>query len=147
MIYGSTGKLKIQRNLKRNVDKFHCTSDISFNIWVVSNVTSSISSFVDKISDMFDIKPLQVSELNTLSESQTNTVNELVVKNNLNQTLFFNWQFQTGEENLTSTLLNSTGGNVFVYIASNYSDAGVFRTRAIVNSSSYTDNQTGVVVT
>ncbi len=110
-------------------------------------LTAQVSTFIDTVTDYFDVKPLQVSELNTLSESQASTINELVVKNNLNHTLFFNWQFQTGQENLTSTLLNSTNGTTLIYIATNYSAAGVFRTTAIVNSSSYNDNQTGVVVT
>jgi len=110
-------------------------------------LTAQVSTFIDTVTDYFEVRPLEVSAVNTLSESQAQTVNELVVKNNLNHTLFFNWQFQTGQENLTSTLLNSTNGTVLVYVASNYSTAGVFRTTAIVNSSSYTDNQTGVVVT
>ena len=35
---------------------------------------------------------------------------------------------------------------IFVYIASDYNDNGVFRTSLLVNSSSYNDTQEGVVV-
>ncbi len=110
-------------------------------------IAVSIDSFEDKVSDSFDVRPLELEELNTLSESQSNCVSEMVVKNNLGSLQFFSWRFNTGVANLTnSQTLNVTGSNVFIYIASNYSSDGVYRTEAKINSTSYNDTQKGVIV-
>ena len=47
-------------------------------------ITAQVSSFTDRVTGLFNLKPLEINEMNTLSEG-TNAVTELVVKNNLNQ--------------------------------------------------------------
>jgi YD repeat-containing protein len=112
-----------------------------------SLVQASVNTFIKKITDLFEVRPLEIEELNTLSEDQTESVSEVVVKNNAEYTQMFSWMFDTGIENVTSTNdLNITGNNIFVYIASNYSNTGVFKTKATVNSSTYEDNQSGVII-
>ncbi|MDP3698191.1 MAG: hypothetical protein Q8R47_01250 [Nanoarchaeota archaeon] len=111
-------------------------------------LTAQISSFMDKVTDNFEIRPLKIDKLNTLAEGLGTSVTELVVRNNLNQTQYFSWIFNSGTQNLTSSqILNLTTNNIFVYIASNYSTAGVYKTNVMINSSTYRDNQTGVIVT
>jgi hypothetical protein len=112
-----------------------------------SLVQASVNTFIKKITDIFEVRPLEIEELNTLSEDQTESVSEVIVKNNAEYTQMFSWMFDTGTENVTSSAdLNITGDNIFVYIASNYSDTGVFKTKATINSSTYEDNQSGVIV-
>ncbi len=111
-------------------------------------ITAQVSSFTDKVNDLFKLKPIEINEMNTLAENQLNSVTELIVKNNLNQSQIFSWILNTGQSNLTSSQnISINTSNIFVYIASNYTSTGVFRTKAIVNSSQFSDNQSGVVVT
>ncbi len=102
----------------------------------------------DTVYDYFTIKPIELWQLNTLSDSQLGAVVELVIKNNMNHSQNFSWRFDSGVENITSTqniqLQNSSP--IFVYIGFNYSTAGVYGTNAVVNSSIFSDNQSGVVV-
>ncbi|MEK6905208.1 MAG: hypothetical protein AABX24_02290, partial [Nanoarchaeota archaeon] len=58
-------------------------------------VTAQISSFTDRVTDKFEIRPLKIYTLNTLSEG-TNAVTELVIRNNANYTQYFSWIFDTG---------------------------------------------------
>ncbi len=111
-------------------------------------ITAQVSSFMDKVNDLFKLKPIEINEMNTLAENQLNSVTELVVKNNLNQSQIFSWILNTGQNNLSSSQnVSINTSNIFVYIASNYTSTGVFRTKAIVNSSQFSDNQSGVIVT
>ncbi len=102
----------------------------------------------DTVYDYFTIKPIELWQLNTLSDSQLGAVVELVIKNNLNHSQNFSWRFDSGVENITSTqnIRLDNSSPIFVYIGFNYSTAGVYGTNAIVNSSMFSDNQTGVVV-
>ena len=110
-------------------------------------VTAQISSFIDRVTDKFEIRQLKIDKLSTLAEGQGMSVTELVVKNNLNHTQQFSWIFNTGIQNLTSSqILNLTTNNIFVYIASNYSSSGVYKTNAMINSTTYRDNETSVMV-
>ncbi len=101
----------------------------------------------DTVYDYFTIKPIELWQLNTLSDSQLGAVVELVIKNNLNHSQNFSWRFDSGVENITSTqnIQLQNVSPIFVYIGFNYSTAGVYGTNAIVNSSMFSDNQTGVV--
>ena len=84
--------------------------------------------------------------METLSEGSYEAVTEIVVQNNLNKTQEFSWDFETGEENVTSTNIDILNDNLFVFIQSNYSEEGVYRTTATINSSDYNDTKKGVVV-
>ncbi len=138
----ATTAVNYNQTVKAEVD-YNYTTQGSKNVVI----TASISSFTDRITDNFEIRPLKVDKLSTLAEGRGTSVTELVVKNNLNQTQFFSWLFDTGIQNLTSSqLLNVTNTNVFVYIASNYSSSGVYKTSAMINSTSYRDNETGVMI-
>ncbi|MEK6904783.1 MAG: hypothetical protein AABX24_00095 [Nanoarchaeota archaeon] len=44
------------------------------------------------------------------------------------------------------SLFTDMVSDVFVYIASNYSTSGVYKTKATINSSSFSDNETGVII-
>lgn len=112
-----------------------------------AEVTAQVSSFVDHVKNAFEIRPLKIESLLTLSEGSNQGVSEFVVTNNLNSTQIFGWQFDTGTENVSSNdSVIITSENLFIYIASNYTSAGVYPTTAIVNSSQYNDSQSGVVI-
>ena len=105
-----------------------------------------IRGVVTKIIRNLDNK-IEINNFNTLSEGN-NTINELLIRNNLLTDQFFLWKFNSGKQNITS--LNATNltslSNVFVYVATNYSTSGVYRTEASVNSSSYNDTEQEVAV-
>ncbi len=103
-------------------------------------VSAFTSSYVDKLISVYLGNPFQVSLL-TLHEGEI-VVNELIVDNDQGQLI--DWQFNTGVENVFST--NSVNDSVMVFIESNYSIDGVYKTVATVNSSSNSNNVTGVVV-
>ena len=106
-------------------------------------ISAAVSTAWDKVWDSFTIKPIELWQLNMLSDS----VAELVVKNNLNQSQTFSWKFDSGVENMTSNLAVVQNNSLaFVYIQFNYSNSGVYRTNAMVNSSMFSDNMTGVAV-
>ena len=110
-------------------------------------MSAALFSAWDAFTDQFEIWPIEIGQLNSLAESRLNSVSELVIQNNLNQSQAFSWRYDTGAENITSTqaiFLNNS--NVFVYIQSNYSSVGVYKSKATVNSSMFSHNQTGVVV-
>ncbi len=109
-------------------------------------ITAQVGSFTDRVSSVFELRPSEIDVMNTVSE-ETNAVTELVVKNNLNQTQYFSWIFDTGFQNRSSSQpLNITMNNIFAYIASNYSTSGAYKTKATINRSSFGDNETGVIV-
>jgi hypothetical protein len=114
----------------------------------MAEVSANVSSFVDRLTDFFEIQPLQLYDFQTLSESQASSVFELVAQNNLDTVQYFTWTLNSGEENITSDeLLNITNENVFIFIETNYSDERVYKTTALINSSSFNDTQNGVIVT
>ncbi len=109
-------------------------------------ISAFVSSFIDKVKDFFEIRPLEVSSLTTLSEG-SNAVTEMIVKNNLDSSQQFDWIFNTGTENITSDNITTIStDDIFIYIESDYANEGVHKTIATINSSSYKDNQSGVVI-
>jgi YD repeat-containing protein len=104
------------------------------------------SSYIDRINEFFEIRPLKIDKLLTLSESQNSTITEIVVKNNLNNSQYFNWKYYTGESTITGNSITNITTNTFIYIQTNYTSAGVYRTNATINASSYNDSDIGVVV-
>jgi hypothetical protein len=107
-------------------------------------ISARVSTFVDKMTDIFEVRPLQIYDFQTLKETLTSSVFEIMVQNNLNTTQQFNWTLNTGYRNI-SNLANVTG-YTFVFVETNYSATGVYKTRAYVNKSTYNDTQNGVTV-
>jgi len=108
-------------------------------------VSAQSSSYTDRLTDYFIVQPLLIESLLTLSEGES-SVSEMVVKNNLDNMQTFNWQFNSGEENLSSDYPLNISGQAQIYIETNYTAEGVYRTSASVNSTEYSDIATGVVV-
>ena len=111
-------------------------------------INATISSYVDRFSDYFIVKPLRINNLLTLSEG-SRTVTELDVENTLANNQILSWRLNTGISNLTSNKSITLNGsqNILVLIESNYTTSTIYRTVARVNNSLYNDNRTGVVLT
>jgi hypothetical protein len=110
-------------------------------------INATVSSYVERIKEFFEIRPIKIMNLLTLSENLSNSVSEMDVINNFNTSQPFDWVFNSGSSNISSnqpTNLNASE-TVFVYIASNYSNSDVYKTTATANSSSYNDTENGVV--
>lgn len=111
-----------------------------------AQITATTSSFMDVINDFFEIRPLNIFNLQTLNSNKNSSIIEVSVENNLNAVQEFNWQFNSG----TNTINSSTNVNItnttLVLIEVNYTTDGVYKTTAAVNSSSYSDSSTGVVI-
>ncbi|HYD02751.1 MAG TPA: toxin TcdB middle/N-terminal domain-containing protein [Alphaproteobacteria bacterium] len=111
-------------------------------------INASVSSYVDSINDYFFAKPAKIDNLFTLNENLTNTINELIIKNNLesNQGIF--WRLHTGIINVTSnqTLILNASEDMLVYIATNYSNSTIYKTTAYINSTQYNDTEYSVVI-
>jgi hypothetical protein len=108
------------------------------------NVTTS--TYVDRIREFFEIKPIKISNLLTLSENKSGSVSELIVKNNLNNTQSFTWKFDTGITNVTNGTYLNASESIFVYIASNYTTSKIYQTTALVNTTAYNDTENGVIL-
>jgi len=97
-------------------------------------------------SDIFELRPIEIESFQTLSDG-LNSVSELVVSNNMNGMQQFSWLFGSVTENISSdSQINISSDNVFIFIASNYSDAGAYKTTAFINTTSAEDSQSGVVI-
>jgi len=109
------------------------------------NVTTS--TYVDRIREFFEIRPIKISGLMTLSENRTNSVSELTIKNNLNTTQSLSWMFNTGIQNVSNSTSLNASENILVYIASNYTTSNIYKTNAFVNTTNYNDSEYGVILT
>ncbi|OGY53735.1 MAG: hypothetical protein A2912_01385 [Candidatus Buchananbacteria bacterium RIFCSPLOWO2_01_FULL_40_23b] len=113
--------------------------------WKDIEITAQVSTFKDILQDSFEIRPLFLERYETLSEG-TNSVSEAVIENILNQSQTISWQY-SGNENVTSNkLIVFNASRLFVFIASNSSSSGVYRTDFTVNSTLYNDTIRGVIV-
>jgi len=109
------------------------------------NVTTS--TYVDRIREFFEIRPVKINSLLTLSENKSNSVSELVIKNNLNNSQSLNWKFDTGIQNITNSTSLNASESILVFIASNYTTSNIYKTTAFVNTSTYNDTEYGVILT
>ena len=101
----------------------------------------------NSLTDIFVIKQIEISEFETLSESDKSTVSAAVIKNNI-APLNISWQLNNSQD-LISSVNNtelSTGQEAIVIIESSYSSSGIYPLKLTVNSSTYQDNETGVAV-
>ncbi|MGV8171398.1 MAG: RHS repeat domain-containing protein [Candidatus Woesearchaeota archaeon] len=109
------------------------------------NVTTS--KYIDRIREFFEIRPIKISGLLTLSENKSNSVSELMIKNNLNNTQSLTWKFDTGILNVTNFTSLNASESILIFIASNYTSSNIYQTNAFINNSIYNDTECGVVVT
>jgi len=110
-------------------------------------INATISTYVDRIREFFEIKPVKITSLLTLKENQSNSVSELIIKNNINTTQTASWTFNTGAVNVTNATSLNASESIFVYIASNYSSSNIYRTNAYINTSTYNDTENGFILT
>ena len=109
-------------------------------------IQARVSSFVDKVKDLFEVRQIQIQSLSTLEEGPS-SVSEMFVQNTLNQTQTFSWQFDSGKENVSSSnpiTLNTS--SMWVFIGSNHSVNNVYRTNVRINTSTANDTARGVIV-
>jgi len=114
--------------------------------WTKPNVDAKVSSFTDFVRDLFESRPLGLARFEALALSTTKGVFELVARNDLGSLLNLSWRLNTGSENVSSNISLNISDDVFVIIESNYTSTGVYKTQAVINSSSYNDTQSGVAV-
>ena len=101
----------------------------------------------DSLLEIFRIRQIEISSLQTLHENGSRSVISSVVKNNINP-LNLSWQLNNTEELITSTqnLELNTSEQGIIVIETNYSSSGIYPLTFVVNSSTYNDNATGVSV-
>jgi hypothetical protein len=109
------------------------------------NVTTS--TYVDRIREFFEIRPVKISSLLALSENKNNSISEIIIKNNLNATQSLTWKFDTGIQNITNSTSLNASESFLVFIASNYTTSNIYRTTAYVNASTYNDTEYGIIMT
>jgi hypothetical protein len=114
--------------------------------WTKPNVDAKASTVTDIIRDLFENRPLGLLRFEALALSSTKGVFELVARNDNGSLMNLSWRLNTGRENISSNLSLNISDDVFIIVESNYPTAGVFKTNASINSSSYSDSQVGVVV-
>ena len=79
--------------------------------------------------------------------TQSKTILEIDAANYLDQTNI-SWSIDTGQQNITSNNLTTLNNSetIIVVVETNYTSSAVYPSIARVNSSSYNDTATGVVV-
>lgn len=107
-------------------------------------IISWTDTYVDSLSDYFEVRPLDVVSLSVLAEGSS-AVSEAVVANHLDEPQVFDWGFGDGVTNVSGSGLN-VSDDVMLFIGTNYSSQGVYVTSFFVNSSSYADSASGVIV-
>jgi hypothetical protein len=101
--------------------------------------------YTSAVKDYFEVRPLKIESYSVLEESHESTVSELVILNNQDNNQTFTWKLDTGEKNITNTTIVTD--DIFIFVESNYTNKGVHRTEARVNSTSYADTEDkGVVI-
>ena len=90
---------------------------------------------------------IAIDKLETLFEADKRSVVSSLVKNNV-QPLNISWRLNNTESLITSTqsLELNTSEQVIVVIESNFSSSGIYPLTFLINSSTYSDNLTGVAV-
>jgi len=113
-------------------------------------INATVSTYVDRIREFFEIKPIKIVSLQTLYENENNSVTELNIKNNLNTSQSFDWMLDSNIDTVFSSqksLLNASENMlIFIQSDSSYTYYGVYPTTAYVNTSLYNDTETGVIL-
>ena len=104
---------------------------------------ASISSVIDAVYDQFEVRPIEIRSVDTVKNG-TNAVTYIIVRNNQEAAQTFSWTLDTGTQNLSGT--GSVSDEVTITVSSVFPSSGVYRTLATVNTTTSSDNQTGVIV-
>jgi len=105
-------------------------------------------SFLSTLEDWFNIYIVEMLDLQTLSESVSSTVSELVARSDSGKQTI-SWKLDTGEANITSIIpihINESD-RVIILVESNYTGSGVYLTNASINTSSSKDHKGGIAIT
>jgi hypothetical protein len=96
------------------------------------------------LRESFSVRGLALTRLLTLTEGSTSTA-EMMVWNYLSTPTNVTWNYDTGAQNISNT--SAVNQSLLIFLQTNYSSSAVYRTQGRINSSSYRDNQSGVVIT
>jgi hypothetical protein len=110
-------------------------------------ITATNGTLTDTFKDHFAIEMLKVNYY-TLKESLTDTISQLVVRNNVEDTTF-SWQVETPNDIITSSSPVSILQNeeIVINITSNYTVSNIANVTAFVSESRFNDTSSGVVIT
>ena len=120
----------------------------SYNSGQKSPLFMAISqNFTAALRDLFTIVPVDLMNYEILTQNLSSTIAQFDIRNNDNATNV-SWKMDTGQgivlSNITAPLNKSQ--MVFVFVETNYTTTGVYATVGMANSSTNTDNSTGVAV-
>ncbi|MFC1800567.1 FG-GAP-like repeat-containing protein, partial [Nanoarchaeota archaeon] len=100
-----------------------------------TEVLAAASIFEDKLKNAFEIKPIKIDSLLTLSEG-VSTISEMIIQNNLNGTQDFTLNFNDTEDAFDTSLI-TVSDKVFVIVESELNNTGVYKTLAYINTSTF----------
>ena len=111
-------------------------------------ITASNASFVEEsIKDIFIIDQIGIISFSTLYDSDVKSVAQAEIINNINP-LNLSWRLNKTDAIIASEQnveLNSSGAAIIV-VEFNYSASGIYPLTFVINSSSQSDNVTGVAI-
>jgi len=110
-------------------------------------INATTSTYVDRIREFFEIRPIKIASLLTLREDVSNSVSEITIKNNLNTSQSLSWKFNTGVQNVTNSTSLNASESILMFIASNYTTADIYKTNAYINTTIYNDTEQGIILT
>lgn len=109
--------------------------------------TALAQNFTATLRDLFRIVPVDLLNYEILQQNKSSTIAQFDIRNNDNATNV-SWRMDTGQgtvySNITASLNHSK--DIFVFVEMNYTTTGVYATTGTANSSSSSDNSTGVAV-
>lgn len=109
--------------------------------------TALAQNFTATLRDLFTIVPVDLVNYEILQQNKSSTIVQFDIRNNDNATNV-SWRMDTGQgtvySNITASLNHSK--DIFVFVETNYTTTGVYATTGTANSSTSTDNSTGVAV-
>lgn len=104
------------------------------------------NSFNDSYTDSFTNRMIEVTTFGILRASQSDTVAEAWLKNNID-TRNVSWQFNTGEQTIASDIAElNNSQQIYVIVETNYTNSTVYNTNFTMNSSVHSDTKQEVVV-
>lgn len=106
------------------------------------------TNFTAQRRDGFRIIPIDLLDYQIVRQNRSSTVAGFIIRNNqLNQSNV-SWRMLTGANTIAGinqTVLNASK-KVYVFVETNYSNTGVYSTTGFANSTTTSDNSTGVAI-
>ena len=101
----------------------------------------------NNLLDIFKIRQIEISQFQTMHQSDRVAVVSSIVKNNM-RPLNLSWRLNTSESFASSSqnVELSTGEQAIVVIESSFNNTGIYPLSFQINSSTYNDNATGVTI-